>query len=393
MIGRGSKLRTQLSFSMIMTAFVALGVFCLGMISFYLFLQKSWLSGLSDENRATLQTLMDDGTVSSDALTTLISTFSFSWSGGYAQAELAALITLVILAALCAVVIGLIMSKRMCAPIETVTDAALEIANGNFTLALPQIQGGAAETEELVKAFRTMTDALSAAERETMESSAAIAHELRTPLTILRGRLQGLNDGAFEPSKEMTDSLIAQVDTLSGIVDELSLLSRLSAGKFELQAIEIDLVGEVQKVVTPLRPDLESLGLQITLLDEPVKLIADPVRIRQALTALIDNVKHYAASGQHIEISTYKDGMHGYIEVSDRGPGIDPVDHENVFQRWWRGDESRNRAKGGTGLGLSVVKSIIEAHGGKVSASTNAHGGATFTLCLPLPGDTSTVSP
>lgn len=241
---RQPNLRKQLSSSMIMTAFIALGIFSFGMIAFYVFLQNSWLNDLSAENRATLQILMDNGTVSSDALATLVSTFSFAWGGGYAQAEATAFIVLIILAALCSVVIGLTISKKISAPIETLTGAALEIANGNFRLDLPDIKGGAAETDDLIAAFRTMVTALDAAERETKESSAAIAHELRTPLTILRGRLQGLGDGAFEPSKEITDGLIAHVDTLSKIVDELSLLSRLSAGRFDLQVIEIDLVAE-----------------------------------------------------------------------------------------------------------------------------------------------------
>ena len=382
---RQPNLRNQLSSSMIMTAFLALGIFSFGMIAFYMFLQNSWLSDLSLENRETLQTLMDDGTVSPDALTTLVSTFSFSWGGGYAQAEIIAFVFLIILAALCSVIIGLTISKKISAPIETLTEAALEIANGNFRLELPDLEGGAAETDDLVSAFRTMTEALDAAERETKESSAAIAHELRTPLTILRGRLQGLRDGAFAPSEEMANGLIAHVDTLSNIVDELSLLSRLSTGRFQLQLAEIDLAEEVRTVIAPLRPDLKALGFSVVLAIEPVTMTGDPIRIRQALSALIDNVKRYAAEGGYIKIATYADASFAYLSVSDQGPGIAPVDQERVFERWWRGEQSRNRAEGGTGLGLSVVKSIFEAHGGRISVSNNREtAGATFTAQMPL---------
>lgn len=379
------KLRTQLSRSMIMTAFTALGVFSGGMIVFYAFLQKSWLGELSEENRATLSALINDGDVSKDALTTLVSTFSFAWGGGYAQAEFTAFAALIIVSALCSVVIGVVVSRKISIPIETVTDAALQIANGDFKQKLPEIKNGVAETEELMSAFRIMTVALDAAEREAAESSAAIAHELRTPLTILRGRLQGLRDGAFAPSGAMADGLIAQVDTLSDIVDELGLLSRLSAGKFDLQAIEIDLAEEVNRVVTAMRPDLEGLGFEISLAIRPVRTIADPVRIRQALASLIDNAKRYAAAGCYLEIQTYSDHHGAYLQVTDHGPGIDIADREKVFERWWRGERSRNRTEGGTGLGLSVVKSIIVAHGGTVTVSDNEGGpGAMFKVCLPL---------
>lgn len=390
MSDRQWKLRTLLSLSMIFIALAALGVFILGMITFYLVAQNIWLTSLSTANQATLYALIRDETISPNALTALVSAFSIYWGkGGYAQAELVALIVLVIVATLVSVVTGMLVARKLSAPIESVTRAAHEIAQGNLGLDIPKIAGGASETQDLLAAFRVMTQGLEEAEREATESSAAIAHELRTPLTILRGRLQGLGDGAFSPSKNMTDGLIAQVDTLSRIVDELGLLSRLSAGRFVPQIIEIDLVEEVERVITTVRPDLDRIGMQLDVALKPVSLRADPVLIRQALAALIENAKRYAACGGYLNIGTYADDEFAYLTLSDRGPGIAPSDHAKVFERWWRGDASRNRAEGGTGLGLSVVRAIARAHGGDASVRTNDAKGALFIVTLPLrsPGD------
>ncbi|WP_170336169.1 ATP-binding protein [Ruegeria arenilitoris] len=369
MSSRQWKLRTRLSLSMIFIALTALGVFIVGMVTFYLAAQDIWLTSLSVANQATLQALIRDETISPDALTSLVSAFSIYWGeGGYAQAEFAALIALVTIAALVSVVTGMLVARRLSAPIESVTRAAHEIAQGNLRLDIPEIEGGASETQELLAAFRVMTQGLEKAEREATESSAAIAHELRTPLTILRGRLQGLGDGAFSLSKEMTDGLIAQVDSLSRIVDELGLLSRLSAGRFVPQSIEVDLVEEVERVITTMRPDLDRLGMRMEFSLKPVDLLADPVLIRRALAALIENASRYAACGEYLKIGTFADGQFAYLSVADCGPGIAPSDRNKVFERWWRGEASRNRSEGGTGLGLSVVRAISRAHGGDTEA-------------------------
>ncbi|NHF74511.1 sensor histidine kinase [Paracoccus xiamenensis] len=384
MSARSRTLRTQLSLAMIFVALTSLGVFITGMIAFYMRLGSSWQSGLSEVNRDTLQTLVDGGTVSPDALTTLVGAFSLSWGGGFARAEIASLAILIVLATLVAVIGGILVARKLSAPIESVTRAALKIADGNLDAEIPETAGSAAETEDLVAAFRTMAGGLEQAERDAIESSAAIAHELRTPLTILRGRLQGLGDGAFSPSREMTDGLIAQVDTLSRIVDELGLLSRLSSGRFELQIIEIELADEVNRVITAMRPDLEQLGIALETSLTPVRLLADPARVRQALAALIDNARRYAAAGGYLRISCFANGRYACIAVRDHGPGITPAERERVFDRWWRGDKSRNRAEGGTGLGLAIVRAIAQAHGGDTAVTGAARQkGAEFTLRLP----------
>lgn len=382
------RLRTLLSLAIITTSLAALGVFILGMLAFYVTIKELWLAGLSPDNQATLAALLNDGAVSPEALTTLVNVFSLYWvDGRYAQVEMVALAVLAVVTILVSVATGVTVSRKLSAPIETVTEAAGHVAAGHLAHRMPDVEGGASETHELLAAFRAMTKSLEEAEREASESAAAIAHELRTPLTILRGRLQGLGDGVFESSKTMTDGMIAQVDTLSRIVDELSLLSRLSAGRFAPQAIRFDLAHEARRVATAMGPDLVARDMALEVSLDGVWLDGDPVLIRQALTALLDNALSYAAAGRFLRIETSQGLGSGLLRVIDHGPGIDPADQDRVFDRWWRGDRSRNRSQGGTGLGLCIVKAIATAHGGTIAVRCSDEGGTTMELSLPLPSD------
>ncbi|MCT4608836.1 MAG: ATP-binding protein [Pelagimonas sp.] len=385
MTSRQWRLRTQLSMAMIFVALTALTVFIIGMLAFYVIAQTVWMNGLSEENRATLQALIDNNQVSPDALGTLVGSFSLSWGNGHADAELYSLLSLMALAVLTAVVTGILVARKISAPIEGVTAAALTIADGDLKLNMPGTEGAASEIEDLIAAFQTMADSLDQAERESTESAAAIAHELRTPLTILRGRLQGLGDGVFEPTKEMADGLIAQVDTLSQIVSELSLLSRLSSGHFSLQTLEIDLAQEVERVLAAMRPDLDRMGFEVQLSLHSVRLHADPVRVRQALAALIENVKRYGAKGRFLGIRIQTAGKFAEIQVADHGPGIPAEDRQKVFERWWHRDPDDSCSEVGTGLGLAVVKAIALAHGGTISAQAHPdQSGAIMVLRIPL---------
>jgi two-component system, OmpR family, sensor histidine kinase AdeS len=378
-------LRTQLSLAMILTALTGLIIFILGMAIFYTNLQNKWVDGLSPGNQQALNTLLENGDVDPDALATLVNAFSLSWSGDYANQELFAVLVFLLIAVSCAIIFGIVLAGRLSRPIEAVTRAAQQVAGGSFKPHVSRSSGQSMELENLLQSFNRMTSALESAERESIESSAAIAHELRTPLTVLKGRLQGIKDGAFDPGPDMIDALIGQVETLSRIIDGLGKLSRLSAGQFELEITSINLANEAQKVLTGMAPDLEKDGicLEHILLSAPV--MADPVQIRQAIGALIDNVRRYAVNGKRIRIETRLENNKAMLRVSDWGPGIAEGDLLRVFDRWWRAESSRGRKSGGSGLGLSIVRAIARAHGGEaVAANREKETGAVFTITLPL---------
>lgn len=370
--------------AMIFSAVVALMILIVGMICFYIFMQDQWVTGLAPENRETLKRLIANDEIDPDALTTLVSVFSFSWTESYAAKELYALLAFVVLAIISSVCIGFVIARRLARPIESVAHAARIVSDGTYETEVEIADGRSLEARDLLASFNAMTASLKRAELEANGSAAAIAHELRTPLTILRGRLQGLSDGAFESSNELFLAMIGQVDTLAAIVDDLSTLTHLrgSNGTFEQESV--DLADIAHAVVTSLAPDLLAVGMEIEtdLNTAPTK--ASPDRMRQALNALILNAIRYASEGKYIRIATGQTKCDVYLSVSDKGPGI-PADYEHrVFERWWRADASRSRANGGSGLGLSVVKAIAEDHGGAVRVGSVTGGsGAIFSITIP----------
>lgn len=379
------RLRTQISMSMIAVAFATLMVFVVGMAVFYTQLQESWVEGLSEANRQTLETLIANGEVQPDELTTLINAFSISWSSGYADQEFLAVVLFSFVALLFAAIFGILIARRLSRPIEAVTEAARQVTMGNLNEGVGAHLSSAVETRNLVTSFNQMVRSLEQAERESAASAAAIAHELRTPLTILRGRLQGIADGTFEPADDVVLGLVSQVDTLSRIIDDLAVLSRLSSGRFELELRETDLAEEVSTALKSLRPELQQFGFAIEEDLQSVPLMADGARIRQALNALVANVLQYADQGRFVRIETRLEDGAGVLSVTDNGPGIAIQDRERVFDRWWRGEKSRVRSKGGSGLGLSIVRSIAKAHGGQVWVTEDGKAnGARFMMIFPL---------
>ncbi len=377
-------LRTQLSMAMVFAAVLSVSVFITGMAIFYTSIQKHWVNSLNESNRETLLFLIDNKTVNADALTTLINIFSLQWSDQYSKMEVFALLGFVLLATLISTVIGIIVAKRLSLPIEVVRHAALRVSDGALDFQVDKKTGASTEADDLLNAFNEMTYSLKKSERESRETTAAIAHELRTPLTILQGRLQGLKDGVFEPSNDIFSALLGQVDTLSHIVNDLGTISRLNTGKFALELQQVNLADIVMQSCTSIAPDIRDEGLQIEMQLESAWATADTARVRQALNALLTNCRQYAKSGGIIYVKTRQLGNGAELKVIDEGPGMVAADHDRAFDRWWRADGSRSRIDGGSGLGLSVVQVIAEAHGGTARiCNGKSQKGLIVTIFFP----------
>jgi len=293
---------------------------------------------------------------------------------------------LLILSGLSGVGIGHHLARRIAEPMDRVAGAARRLAEGEFTARAPVPVGAAKEAVQLIQDFNHMAAALETLDRELNASAAATAHELRTPLTILRGRLQGIRDGIFQPSTRELDGLIGQVEGLARIVEDLRTVSLANTGRLELRKGPVDLATEMDMLVDTIRPDLEAAGLEVQLDLRPARLHADAPRLRQAALALLDNARRHAAGEVRVE-TRWQTGTDGQpvavLRVLDRGPGLRADPPARVFDRFWRGDPSRSRDSGGSGLGLAVVKAIIEAHGGTVLAADRPGGGAVLELRLP----------
>ncbi|HAO33373.1 MAG TPA: two-component sensor histidine kinase [Candidatus Competibacteraceae bacterium] len=239
------------------------------------------------------------------------------------------------------------------------------------------------EIEDFIADFNAMADSAEAAERERRLSNAAIAHELRTPLTVLNGRLCGMADGLFALDQTAVQGLLTQTSLLTRIVDDLRLLTLAQAGQLALSCEDCDLARVAADVAKVLQPLLAEQGQALELELRPATVRADPGRIQQALQALLHNAQRYTG-GEPLRIVSGVQGEQAYLQVLDRGPGLSVAQADQAFERFWRGESSRGRETGGSGLGLSVVRAIAQAHGGLARYSDRPGGGACFEIRLPL---------
>ncbi|WP_065376666.1 ATP-binding protein [Ensifer adhaerens] len=280
--------------------------------------------------------------------------------------------------------VGYWLARKISRPLEVLAQATQNLRAGDFAVRVGSIRKGAKEVATLVKTFDEL-----AAELENMESrlrfnTMAVAHELRTPLTILQGNLQGMADGVFPLEQERIQQLLLQVEGLSALVEDLRTLSLAAGQKLVTQCQSVDLAAEAAQVLGASCTSLGSAGMSVETALEPVRVSGDSQRLRQALLALIENATRYAASGGVLRCETGRRGAdEAFIRLLDRGPGLPDDVSTHSIDLFWRGDASRSRATGGTGLGLSVVQAIAKAHGGRLEFASRAGGGAVITIVLP----------
>jgi len=303
------------------------------------------------------------------------------------RVELAWIVSTAVAALAVAVLVAMRLSRRILTPLNSVAHSLREIAQGNLQ-ARAAIDGRAlGETAQLVRDCNTMAERLQGMTREREFWNAAIAHELRTPVTILRGRLQGLAEGVFAPEPETFQGLLRQVEGLSRLIEDLRALSLNDSGHLELQLAPVVLEQELSAVVHAFATDLAARGIALQVeLESRTWVVCDALRIRQAVMALLQNALAYADPGT-VRVRVGSRGGMCEVRVEDDGPGIEAATAAQVFEAFRRGDPSRSRKSGGSGLGLAVVKAIAEAHGGTASCRPSGTGGTTFLLRWPTPLD------
>lgn len=281
-----------------------------------------------------------------------------------------------------AVVSAARLARRILTPLNSVADSVRRIAQGDLNARATKGDHTLGEASLLVDDFNAMAERLQRVAGEMTTWNAAIAHELRTPVTILRGRLQGLAEGVFTPDETQFRSLLKQVEGLSTLIEDLRVLSLADSGHLALKPETVNLAPEIRALTELIDPNLHQAGftLILDLIDEPVS--CDVARIRQALLGLLENARRYANPGRiWIETDICAEGYR--LRVEDEGPGIADDLGSQIFEAFQRGDDSRSRCSGGSGLGLAVVRAIAQAHGGDVHYRRGRTGGALFELNLP----------
>lgn len=287
-----------------------------------------------------------------------------------------------------ALMLALAGARYLVKPIVSLRAATAAIASGQFS----HRSGIKRDDEigELAADFDRMAEALENQESGRRQLFADLAHELRTPLTVLRGNLQAMADGVYEPTPERINSIVARVDALSRLISDIRDLSLVEVGRLQLELDEVD-VADVARAARDRFAALaaaKNIDLKVQLGAEPGAFRLDRNRIDQALDNLLGNALQHTPSGGTVTVGagTAKsaDGDRLLtISVRDTGPGIPAADLERVFERFYRGDPSRSRDTGGTGLGLAIVRAVARAHGGDARAENHPDGGASLRIWLP----------
>ena len=282
-------------------------------------------------------------------------------------------------------------TRRALAPVHQLSVAAANVARGDLSQRVDASAGS--ELGDLGVAFNHMANALEGAESERRRLVADIAHELRSPLTNIQGYLEAIKDGVLEPDDRTIDTIYSQTKHLGALVDDLRLLALVEAGSLRLELIDADLPALVRDATEAFRPratDL-SIALDVTTADGMPAARLDPTRIRQVVSNLVENAITHTTSGDRVAVTVDyadRDG-NALITVSDTGAGISTEDLPHVFDRFYRVDPSRNRVTGGAGLGLTIVKRLVEVHGGVIEVTSQPGAGTTFTVQLPFSGPPS----
>jgi heavy metal sensor kinase len=282
------------------------------------------------------------------------------------------------------------LADQLVAPVIEVTDAAREINSDNLSRRLPH-SGHRDELDQMVVTFNQMLERLESAFRQMRQFSGDASHELRTPLTILRGETEVTLRWAKNPD-EFRDTLrsnLEEVDRMERIIENLLALSKSEVGELILEIKEFSLSDLVQALYLQGRTLGESKRITVDLrvgVDDEVRIYGDELRLRQMFLNLISNGIKYTPEDGTLELAILREGEMARIDVTDTGIGIPVESQPYIFDRFYRVDKARNRMDGGSGLGLSIVKSIAVAHGGQISVNSFPGKGSTFTVLLPIAG-------
>jgi len=283
-----------------------------------------------------------------------------------------------------ALLLTFILSRRITSPIGALAKAARRLGRGDLSQRV-QLQGEG-EIAALSQAFNSMASDLEHAEQLRRNMVADVAHELRTPLSNIQGYLEAIRDGVIKPDGTTINSLNEEAALLSRLVNELQELSLAEAGELKLVYQAEDITSLVKEAVTPWQPQLtaKKISLSLDLPDNLPLVNIDWQRVNQVLHNLLENAVAYTHEGGTINVAAAKQGNWVEVSVSDTGDGIPVGDLPHIFERFYRVDKSRARATGGSGLGLTIAKRLVEAHGGKITVQSKLGKGSLFLFTLPI---------
>ena len=268
--------------------------------------------------------------------------------------------------------------RRVGIPLRDVMDAADRVADGDYSV---RVRGfGPPPVAGLARAFNTMAERLEQHDRQRRDLMADVAHELRTPLAVMQGKLEGLLDNVYPRDDGQLIELLEEAHVMSRLIEDLRTLALSDAGALKLQKERTELCALARDAARSFAAEAATRGVALDAeCSSDVQLTVDPIRIREVLTNLLSNALRHTPAGGSIllRVAAATDGG-ARIEVRDTGTGMTPAEVERAFDRFHKGSQSR-----GAGLGLSIARSLVLAHGGEIHAASGLGSGTTMTLTLP----------
>ena len=296
------------------------------------------------------------------------------------------------MALITAVIVSIFVSRRVVTPISKMTQASQRIAAGRYRERV--MVPGRDELAQLADSFNQMAETLEQTETMRRNLIADVAHELRTPLSSIKGYMEGLIDKVLPAEAGTYQQIYEEADRLQRLVTNLHELSRVEAGAFELDSKPMAITDLIEHIALRLKPQFDEKGitLDLDLTSNLPDIRIDEDRISQVLVNLIGNALQYTPQGGKVTVAAQhchnvaEAQNHLLITVSDTGLGISPEQLPHLFTRFYRVDKSRSRIGGGSGIGLTIAKYLVEAHGGRIWAESHGKGrGSIFGFSLPIP--------
>lgn len=283
---------------------------------------------------------------------------------------------------LISLVLGYLISRRISKPILTTILATEQISKGDYKIRI-QDKSQLTEVDNLIESVNQLASSLDKQESLKKQLTSDVAHELRTPLTTLRITIEAMIDGLLEPSSERLKSSYDEVLRITNIVKDLESLAIVEDGNLKLEKTEVDLTELTKQGVEKLEHQIKEKEMDVSISGSCSKVWVDSSRMTQVIINLLTNAIKYTQPEGNISIEFSESDNEVIMDVVDNGSGIPQDELPYIFERFYRADKSRNRLTGGSGIGLTIVKSIVVAHGGRIEVQSEEGKGSTFTVILP----------
>lgn len=288
------------------------------------------------------------------------------------------------IAALLALLLARWLARGMTQPLRDMAEAAKRMETGDYSQRVHTTSRD--EVGQLATAFNRMSAELENLETSRRDLVANVSHELKTPITAIRAHLENLLDGVEQPDPQTLQVMLAQSERLGRLVEQLLDLSRLESGEVPLHREEMQLQPLVDQVVSEIEVARSDRGVELgrELPEDLPAVEADRERLHQVLFNLVDNAVRFTPAGGAVTVAAHRHNGSVEVSVADTGVGISPEHLPRLFERFYRVDTARSREDGGTGIGLAIARSVVEAHGGHLKAESRLGEGSVFTFDLPV---------